>query len=47
MMEYQKIIIFLENKPNQPAEFSTKIWVEINYDTHGTYKLIFKLNLKI
>ena len=32
-MEYQKIINFLENTPNQPTKFRTKNWVEIN-ETH-------------
>ena len=27
-MEYQKIIIFLDNTPNQPTKFLTKHWVE-------------------
>ena len=35
-MEYQKMINFLENTPNQPTKFRTKIWVEINDDTRGT-----------
>ena len=36
-MEYQKIINLLENTPNQPTKFRTKIWFEINYDSRGTY----------
>ena len=35
-MEYQKMINFLENTPNQPTKFRTNIWVEINDDTRGT-----------
>ena len=35
-MEYQKIIILLENTPGQPSKFRTKNWVEINDDSHGT-----------
>ena len=37
-MEYQKIINLLGNAPNQPTKFRTKNWVEINYDSRGTYK---------
>ena len=39
MMEYQKIIKFLDNTPNQPTKFRTKNWAEINDDsckTHNT-----------
>ena len=36
-MEYQKIINLLENTPNQPSKFRTKIWVEINDDSSVTY----------
>ena len=36
-MQYQKIINLLDNKPNQPSKFSTKNWVEIYDDSHGTY----------
>ena len=36
-MEYQKIINFLDNTPNQPSKFRTKTWVEINDDWRGKY----------
>ena len=36
-MEYQKIINFLDNTPNEPAKLITKIWVEINDDLRGRY----------
>ena len=36
-MEYQKIIIFLDNTPSQPSKFKTKNWVEINDESRGTY----------
>ena len=36
-MEYQKIINFLDNTPNQPSKFRTKNWVEINDELRGTY----------
>ena len=32
-MEYQKIIKFLDNTPNQPTKFRTKNRVEINDDS--------------
>ena len=35
-MEYHKINL-LSNTPNQPSKFKTKYWVELNYDSHGTY----------
>ena len=37
-MGYQKIIIFLDNKSNQPSKFGTKIQIEINYDSLGVCK---------
>ena len=36
-MEYQKIIDFVENTPNQPSKFKTKTRVEINDESLGTY----------
>ena len=36
-MKYQKIINFLDNKPNQPSNFKTKNWVEINDESRGKY----------
>ena len=48
-MEYQKIIKFLDNTPNQPTKFRTKNWVEINDDSremHNTNSQIkFKTSL--
>ena len=37
IMEYQKIINFLNNTPNQPAKFRTKKWIEINDESRRTY----------
>ena len=34
-MEYQKIIKFLDNTPNQLSKFRTKSWVEINDRSRG------------
>ena len=46
-MEYQRIIILLDNTPNQQYKIKTKIWVEINDKSRGKYKLNqIKLNLK-
>ena len=36
-MEYQEMINLLDNKPNQPSNFSTRNWVEINDGSRGTY----------
>ena len=38
-MAYQKIINLLENTPNQPTKFRTKSWVEVNYESIGTYNV--------
>ena len=35
-MEYEKIIILLDDTSNQPYKFRTKSWVEINDDACGT-----------
>ena len=32
------MINLLDNIPNEPTKFSTKNWVGINDDAHGTYK---------
>ena len=37
-MEYQKIINFLDNKPNQPTKSRTKNWFKTNHESQGTYK---------
>ena len=36
-MKYQKIINFLDNKPNQTTKFRTKNCVEINEESRGMY----------
>ena len=36
-MEYQKIINFLDNTPNQLSKFRTKNWIEINDQSRGVY----------
>ena len=37
IMEYQKIIIILDNTPGQPSKFRTKNWVEVNDDSSGMH----------
>ena len=44
-MEYQKVINFLDNTPNQPFKFRTKNWVEMTHVERITK--IVKLNLKL
>ena len=36
-MEYQKVIIFLDNIRNQLSRFKIKNWVKINDKPRGTY----------
>ena len=36
-MEYQKIAIFLDSASNEPSEFRARNWVEMNYESRGTY----------
>ena len=45
-MEYQKIINFLDNTPNQPTRFRTENWVEINDHARGTYYINSKVKFK-
>ena len=45
-MEYQKIITFLENKPNQPSKFRTKSWVEVNDESRRTYNVNSQIKFK-
>ena len=42
-MEYQKVIILLDNTQNQPFKFRRKNWFEINDDSRGTYNSQIKL----
>ena len=47
-MEYQKIINRLDYTTNQPFEFITRNWVEINDDSKGRYdnsNIIFKTSM--
>ena len=36
-MEYPKIANLLDTRSNQPSKFRTKIWVQINDESKGTY----------
>ena len=42
-MEYQKVIILLDNTQNQLFKFRRKNWFEINDDSRGTYNSQIKL----
>ena len=37
IMGYQKIANFPDSASNQPSKFRTRNWVEINYESRGTY----------
>ena len=45
-MEYQKIINFLDNTPNQPTKFTKKNWVGINDDSHGSHNTTSQIEFK-
>ena len=45
-MEYQKIIILLDSTLNQPPNFRTKDWAEINDDSRETYNTNIKIKFK-
>ena len=45
-MEHQKMINLLDKTPNQPTKYRTKDWVEINYDSHGTYNTDSQIQFK-
>ena len=47
VIEYQKSINLLDNTPTQPANFRTKIWVEMNDNYVECIMLMVKLNLKL
>ena len=44
-MEYQKIN-FLENTSNQPSNYRTKNWIEVDDDLRGTYNTNSQMKLK-
>ena len=45
-MEYQKIIILLDNTSNQPPKFRTENWIEINDESRGTYNTTSQIKYK-
>ena len=45
IMEYQKIN-FLENTLNQPSNYRTKNWIEVDDDLRGTYNTNSQMKLK-
>ena len=45
-MEYQKIIKFLNNNPNQPSKFKAKRRVEINDGSCGLYSTGHQIKFK-
>ena len=44
-MEYQKVIFFLDNIPNQLSKFRTKNWVDVD-DLRGTYNTNSQIKFK-
>ena len=48
-MEYQKIRNLLDDITNEPSKFRSRNWVEINYESRGTYnasnQIIFKTSM--
>ena len=45
-MEYQKIVNWLENAPNQPSKFRIKNWVGVNDESCGTYNVNSQIKFK-
>ena len=45
-MEYQKIANLIEGTSNQPSNFTTKNWVEINNESRGTYNVNSQIKFK-
>ena len=45
-MEYQKIMNFLDNTPNQPTKFKSKNWVEITNNSRGRYNTNSRIKFK-
>ena len=45
-MEYQKIANLIDDTSNKPSEFRTKIWVEINDESRGTYNINSQIKFK-
>ena len=45
-MEYQQIINLLDNTQNEPSNFRTRNWAEINDESRGTYKASNQIKFK-
>ena len=45
-MEYQKIAYLISDTSHQPSKFRTKIWVEINDESRGTYNVNSQIKFK-
>ena len=45
-MEYQKIMNFLDNTPNQPTKFKSKNWVQITINSRGRYNTNSRIKFK-
>ena len=45
-MEYQKIANLIDRTSNQPSQFRTKNWVEINDESRGTYNVNSQIKFK-
>ena len=45
-MEYQKIANLIDDTSSQPSKFRTKIWVEINDESRGTYNVGSQIKFK-
>ena len=45
-MKYQKIKFFTENTSNQQFKFTTKNWIEINYQSRSTYNTYTDIRFK-
>ena len=45
-MEYQKKANLIDDTSNQPSKFRTKNWVEISYESRGTYNLNSQIKFK-
>ena len=45
-MKYQKIINLLDNTSNQPSEFRTNNWVEINFESRETCNVNGQIKFK-
>ena len=45
-MKFQKMIMILDNTPNQPSKLRTKDWVNVNDDPPGTCNTSSQIRFK-